>query len=147
VREVRRGSRKALVDVELAELIRLLWMLGINTEACCQDSGESLADFARDNPHARSWVESLNGICLIDFADPSDLLGLFAALAVSTQKDFWDRIVDWRAPDAWSIWTHPIIPNISTGTPGVPRFGVFQLRFPRGDISRIAHSLKVAVEA
>lgn len=69
VREVRRGSRKALVDVELAELIRLLWMLGINTEACCQDSGESLADFARDNPHARSWVESLNGICLIDFAD------------------------------------------------------------------------------
>ncbi|WP_405438037.1 hypothetical protein OG373_11815 [Streptomyces avidinii] len=75
---VRVGDRHAQIDEQLAPTIQAIRECGFDTFTCCQDIGESNADWPQKLPHMREWVESKRRWMLIDFPVDSGLAFLSA---------------------------------------------------------------------
>lgn len=108
VREVRVGKRSADIDEMLAPLIEALWRLGIETLTCCQDAGESNADWVETLPHMDAYVQARKGWAFIDFPIDDGLRFLTAVAQAGPRDAFYVRMTHWAAPDAWEVKVKPM---------------------------------------
>jgi hypothetical protein len=145
------GDRSAEVDEEIAPLVLELWKANIDTSSCCQDAGEALADLPTHFPHLRSRVESDLGRAYIDFPSPEDACLFMEAVANSGPRDaFYERMVHWCSPGAWSKTISLDDWGIEEGeelAPDGTRLSRFephlvQISFPRSDIPEIIERLR-----
>jgi hypothetical protein len=135
------GEQEALVDAEMAPLIREIWRADINTIASCQDVGESLDDLPNRYPHMARTVKALQGTALIDFR-PADAQRFFDAVADGKPpRAVYDRMTRWTAKGAWEV---RMVLYDTCNTVDDRRFWVIgtQVRFPRNDIPAITKSLR-----
>lgn len=142
VRRVTVGEMSADIDEELAPIIELIWRLGMHTWTCCQNQGESNAEWAEQLPHMVPVVASQLGWAYIDFPI-DDGLAFLTALAQAGPRDaFYLRMAHWAAPDSWDISARPM--DAATFNERIEsRFGLRLLlvRFPSYDRAEILRRL------
>jgi hypothetical protein len=108
VRRVSVGGLSADIDEELAPIIEVIWRLGFTTWTCCQNQGESNADWSEKLPHMAAVVEAQLGWAYIDFP-VDDGLAFLTALAQAGPRDaFYLRMAHWAAPDSWDVSARPM---------------------------------------
>ncbi|MBF9128207.1 hypothetical protein I0C86_04245 [Plantactinospora sp. S1510] len=107
-RHVTIGEVSADIDEELAPIIEAIWRLGLRTWTCCQNQGESNADWADELPHMAPIVAAQLGWAYIDFP-VDDGLTFLTALAQGGPRDaFYLRMAHWAAPDSWDVSARPM---------------------------------------
>lgn len=108
VRRVNVDGRSADIDEELAPIVEAIWRLGLTTWTCCQDAGESNADWVEQLPHMAAVVAAQKGWAYIDFP-VEDGLAFLDALAQAGPRDaFYLRMTHWAAPDSWQVCARPM---------------------------------------
>lgn len=92
------------IDVELEDVLRLVWELGAVTRWSCQDHGEAMAVDPRTTGHLAAFREWNLGMAVIDFDTPDDLVLFLDAAAGGGERDgYYLRMVHWAAPGAWRV--------------------------------------------
>ncbi|MDZ5444402.1 hypothetical protein U2F26_16910 [Micromonospora sp. 4G57] len=108
VRRVSVGDLSADIDEELAPIIEVVWRLGLATWTCCQNAGESNADWPQQLPHMAPVIAAQVGWAYIDFPI-DDGLAFLTALAQAGPRDaFYLRMTHWAAPDSWHVSARPM---------------------------------------
>jgi hypothetical protein len=108
VRRVSVGNVNADIDEELAPIVEVVWRLGMTTWTCCQNGGESNADWPERLPHMAPIVAAQVGWAYIDFPI-EDGLAFLTALAQAGPRDaFYLRMTHWAAPDSWHVSARPM---------------------------------------
>lgn len=108
VRRVTVGALSADIDEDLAEIIEVIWRLRLTTWTCCQNAGESNADWPKQLPHMAPVIAAQVGWSYIDFPI-DDGLAFLTALAQAGPRDaFYLRMAHWAAPDSWDVSARPM---------------------------------------
>ncbi|MFJ9594432.1 hypothetical protein ACIRS3_16870 [Streptomyces virginiae] len=137
------GDLKAHIDEQLASTIGAIWECGFDTFTCCQDIGESNADWPEKLPHMTEWVDSRRGWMLIDFPVDSGLAFLSAVANAGPRDAFYARMTHWAAPDAWDVNVKPIDwAMYEDTTPSQFRLHLLQVSFPAYDLPELTHRLR-----
>jgi hypothetical protein len=108
VRKVTVGDRSADIDEELAPIIEVVWRLGLTTWTCCQNAGESNADWPETLPHMAPIVAAQRGWAYIDFPVDDGLTFLTALAQAGPRDAFYLRMTHWAAPDSWEVSARPL---------------------------------------
>jgi hypothetical protein len=142
VRRVRVGERSADIDVELAPIIEVIWRLGLTTWTCCQNQGESNADWPKQLPHMAPIIAAQMGWAYIDFPI-DDGLAFLTALAQAGPRDaFYLRMAHWAAPDSWDVSASPMDrATFDQRRESQFELGLLLVRFPRYDRAEILRRL------
>jgi len=143
VRSVRVGDRCADIDQMLAPLVEALWRNGFETLTCCQDAGESNADWVDLLPHMAEYVRRRKGWAFIDFPI-GDGLGFLTAIAQAGPRDaFYVRMTHWAAPDAWDVNIKPMdAAMFDEAMPSNFTVRLLQVCFPGSDLPEILRRLE-----
>ncbi|QES51887.1 hypothetical protein DEJ50_32615 [Streptomyces venezuelae] len=140
---VRAGDRHAQIDEELAPTIQAIWECGFDTFTCCQDVGESNADWPQKLPHMKEWVESRRGWMLIDFPVDSGLAFLSAVANAGPRDAFYVRMTHWAAPDAWDVTVKPMdAAMFQEKLASRFRLQLLQVSFPAYDLPELTRRLR-----
>ncbi|MET9722842.1 hypothetical protein [Streptomyces zaomyceticus] len=140
---VRVGDRRAEIDERLAPTVEAIWECGFETFTCCQDIGESNANWPRKLPHMREWVESRRGWMLIDFPVDSGLAFLTAVANSGPRDAFYVRMTHWAAPDAWNVTVKPMdAAMFREESASQFRLHLLQVSFPTYDLPELTHRLR-----
>ncbi|WP_262285439.1 hypothetical protein [Micromonospora sp. MA102] len=108
VRRVSVGDLSADIDEELAPIIEVIWRLGLTTWTCCQNAGESNADWPEQLPHMAPVIAAQVGWAYIDFPI-DDGMAFLTALAQAGPRDaFYLRMTHWAALDSWHVSARPM---------------------------------------
>ncbi|WP_127500742.1 hypothetical protein [Actinoplanes solisilvae] len=142
VRTVTVGHLSADIDEDLAPIIEVIWRLGLTTWTCCQDAGESNADWPKQLPHMAPIIAAQVGWSYIDFPVDDGLAFLTGLAQAGPRDDFYLRMTHWAAPDSWDVSARPWDPAILDPT-RESRFGLKLLlvRFPNYDRPEMLHRL------
>ncbi|MFH9796064.1 hypothetical protein [Streptomyces virginiae] len=137
------GDLNAHIDEQLASTIEAIWECGFDTFTCCQDIGESNADWPEKLPHMAQWVESRRGWMLIDFPVDSGLAFMSAVANAGPRDAFYVRMTHWAAPDAWDVTVKPIDWAMHEDTvPSQFRLHLLQVSFPAYDLPELTRRLR-----
>ncbi|MEU9230787.1 hypothetical protein AB0D40_41560 [Streptomyces massasporeus] len=137
------GDQQAQIDEQLAPTIQAIWECGFDTFTCCQDVGESNADWPRKLPHMQKWVESRRGWMLIDFPVESGLALLSAVANAGPREAFYVRMTHWAALDAWDVTVKPMgAAMFQEGLASRFRLQLLQVSFPAYDLPELTHRLR-----
>ncbi|MET7495597.1 hypothetical protein [Streptomyces sp900116325] len=140
---VRVGDRQAQIDEQLAPTIQAMWECGFDTFTCCQDMGESNADWPEKLPHMAEWVASKRGWMFIDFPVDSGLAFLSAVANAGQRNAFYVRTTHWAAPDAWGVTVKPMDAAMFQETlPSRIRLQLLQVSFPAYDLPELTRRLR-----
>ena len=134
------GDQRAQIDCELAVIIELLWIRGINTRGCCQNESETLT---RPTDHPRGYI----GFDLVE--DLQRFLELSTDLPIADHR--WQNFA-WAGGVGGPVievppigWTYRI--NVRRPGPNRERIEIgASVRFPVGDIPLIETSLASLAE-
>ncbi len=80
-------GREVDIDVELEDVIRLVWELGAATRWSCQDHGEAMAVDPWTTGHLAAVREWNLGMAVIDFDTTEDLVLFLDAAAGGGERD------------------------------------------------------------
>jgi hypothetical protein len=141
-RRVEVADMSADIDEELASIIEVTWRLGLRTWTCCQNAGETNADWADDLPHMAPIVAAQLGWAYIDFP-LTDGVGFLTALAQAGPRDaFYLRMNHWAAPDAWQVSAKPQDVALFDETlESSFKYNLLLVRFPASDRHEILRRL------
>ena len=142
VRRVTVGDRTAEIDEDLAPIIEAIWRLGLDTWTCCQNQGESNADWTETLPHMAPIVAAQVDWSYIDFPLDDGLQFLTAVAQAGPRDAFYLRMVHWAAPDSWDVSARPM-DRALFDTTVESEFGLRLLlvRFPNYDRAEILRRL------
>jgi hypothetical protein len=133
------GERIAEIDCELARIIESLWLLDVNTRACCQDLAAGLK---REVSDPRSYI-------MFEFTE--DLQRFLELIGDTPIADHRWQNFDWSDGVGSSVVEIPPIGwsyRIHVRRPGPKRDGIeigASVRFPVGDIPLIESALAALV--
>jgi hypothetical protein len=123
----------------MVPLVQRLWAVGINTEGCCQDFGESIAaNGHRSDTSAKDrkrHADFYRGYAWLKLPE-ADMLRLIAILGQDPM--FGERVRRWTHPDAWQAITH-VFPT-DTGDARCANAG--QLTFPNNQLDALVQVLQ-----
>lgn len=140
---VRLGDREAEIDEKLAPTIKAIWECGFETFTCCQDIGESNADWPEKLPHMSEWVASRRGWMFIDFPVDSGIAFLSAAANAGPRDAFYVRMTHWAAPDAWEANVKPMdAAMFHEELPSRFTLDLLQVSFPAYDLPELTRRLQ-----
>lgn len=130
----------AMVDADLAELLRETWRAGIETVSSCQDAGETTADLVARYPHIAAYREARRGWSYVDFAAEGDVTDFFTrVVAGGPSAELRHRMRHWLAEGHWHT-------SVSIAEqyhdPSLFFAFMYQLSFPHSDIDEITACLK-----
>jgi hypothetical protein len=113
---------EADIDVEIAPLIREMWLAGIETVLSCQE-----------NPKGWVWIE---------FLGLEDMERFLAAIDDSgAQSDSLFSRMAWESSDLDTWWDYEIMPQV-LGPSRSPIVLSISIRFPRSDRGEVQRRLK-----
>lgn len=111
----------AAIDVDVAEMVYLLWKNGITTESACQDSGP-------------------NHDAIVDFRSVDDLAAFLTIVAPEdgTPGGIWDRATGSNLDTSSAMWGYLFFPRVTGRRPEFP----VAVLFPRADIPELVERLR-----
>lgn len=131
------GGAEIDVDVEMVPLIRRLWDIGLRTNGCCQDFGESILSNGHqstttDDDRAR-FVAFYRGQAWLKMPT-GDAKWLISAICENPA--FTERLTRWTHPEAWMNIVYIFPSDYSAALAKTA-----QLHFPRVQIPELVEAL------